>query len=176
MKHKLAPALPCILLLAASGLLAADPPACDVSGLEPGRGGYFEAAVIESPSRTAEMSGFAGGSSEERGYAMHMTVPGGKGAVLFYTPGKERPEPGRYPIVDYIGTDATPAPGQFVVNIVPREGIVGLSGYFSIKGTLTVVSSTPDHVSGCLHFSAQDMQGKNYVDTVVRFVGLNQDH
>ena len=66
-----------------------------------------------------------------------------------------RPGPGSYPIVDLAATDGSPASGNFVVMAIFDERSVGET-LTSVSGTLTILSSSADEVSGTFEVSARE--------------------
>ncbi|MDH3404599.1 MAG: hypothetical protein OEP45_13335 [Acidobacteriota bacterium] len=166
-------------LILAGGAAAAQPPTpepCVIDDPSPGVGGHFTAVVGAADEPATELAGFATSSGRAgAGWSVQVLTPGGANSILLMTQGAGRPDPGTYPVIDYVGADASPQPGQYVAAVALEQQLLGASGFFSVKGTFTVASSTPDAVAGCFTFSAADMQRTASVSVEGTFVAGNED-
>ncbi len=143
-------------LIAATGL--AQPPSappCVVEDPNPGVGGRFEAVISGADPLATELAGFAtssGGAGVT--WSLQLLTPGGENSILLVTEGVGRPAPGTYRVANYAATDASPPKGQYIALVALADDILGATGFSSVKGTLTVVSSSSSAVAGCFDFSA----------------------
>lgn len=104
--------------------------------------------------------------AEECGHAVSAEDPSGPGwgvqlqstsnisQINFWTEFNGRPGPGTYAIVDFVATDGSPASGNFVMFSIFDQETVG-EALTSVTGTLTILTSSADEVTGAFEISAR---------------------
>jgi hypothetical protein len=165
--------------LAAGGApaLAQDPPPCVVEDPSPGVGGRFEAVISGADPIATELAGFATSSgSDGLAWTVHLLTPGGENSILLATEGTGRPAPGRYRIGDYAASEGDPPLGEYVAIVALAGDALAATGFRSVKGTLTIASSSAAAVAGCFDFSAADMQTGPRVTVGGTFAAGNKDY
>lgn len=163
-----------LLLVPVRGVVGqADP--CVIDDPDPGVGGRSEIVVSGAIPEALQLSGFATASGAAgQGWSVHLFTPGGANSVLLFWLGNGRPSPGTYKIVDYVGTDAKPAVGQFAGTSAFEEQILAATGFASVTGELTIVESTPTAVAGCYEFTGRSQSGSGSVSLAGTFAAKNQ--
>ncbi|MEZ4425772.1 MAG: hypothetical protein R3E98_20425 [Gemmatimonadota bacterium] len=148
--------------------------ACDSSSqpVDPSLSGEFSVTVTTSTA--AQMTGYAVSSGQAGvGWSMTFITPGGDSGMLWVTEGMGRPDPGTYTIIDFVASDASPGPGEFIATVNMEGTSHDLQ---SVTGTLTITSSTAEAVSGHFRFSGLRNDATPQTGTVEgTFTTVNRD-
>jgi hypothetical protein len=140
-------------LLAGLALLVAFAPGREARGQDVGD----FTAEVRGP-WVATLTGWAKswGSRAENGWYVQLWKPDGTMMLLLFS-GDSRPPRGTYPVVDWMANDATPPDGRFVATLSVTGDMLGVVGYHSTEGEVTITESTTGRVSGTFSFRAKEM-------------------
>ena len=149
------PMLAAILCLAATSCGSSSPAAGgdECQGLMSGNG-EFE-LVVTGP-KPAEECGHAVSAEDPSGpgWGVQLQSTSNISQINFWTEFNGRPDPGTYAIVDFVATDGSPASGNFVMFSIFDQETVG-EALTSVTGTLTILTSSADEVTGTFEISAR---------------------
>jgi hypothetical protein len=122
--------------------------ACSGSTLDVAAQGTFTADL--SGAVTAQLSGLAG-SQGRPGVTWTLTLitPGGENNIMMFREGAGRPEPGTYPLFDYVTSIGGAPAGHLVAGMQLGAAVMpGSVGFDTVRGTLVVTESSATLVVG----------------------------
>lgn len=125
----------------------------DCEGLTSGNG-EFE-LVVTGP-KPAEECGHAVSAEDPSGpgWGVQLQSTSNISQINFWSEFNGRPDPGTYAIGDFVATDGSPASGNFVMFSIFDQETVG-EALTSVTGTLTILTSSADEVTGTFEISAR---------------------
>lgn len=112
--------------------------------------GTFSATVTGTVSATLTGTAVSTGNAATGGWGL-VLGPGSPQVITFVTPGNDRPSPGTYSIIAFVGGAPSTEP-VFVASIVAEPGVTSYTS--TGNGTLTIESSSAGRVSGSFSFEA----------------------